>query len=342
MSATVGTITTFFTQIDQAIGTFVFDGYARLVDTLKPTLRALLVILVALVGGGLLLGWIEAPLRNLLKQGLCVLFIYVLATQVTVMAPLLTDVFVNGPAQVSSALVGVKGNNAQQLNGQLDALWDQGIQAASSAAAQGGISDLSAYAFALGLLIATIAMVGYAAFLIALAKVALAVLMVLTPVFAPFAWFRPTRRLFDGWLSQTVNFALVPILVYAVLAIVGSIAQQAEVAMAAEASGASGLSVSTVAPFLFICLIAFLFLVQVTGITSAIAGGISVSGAGMALRTVSGHARNVMGTRLEHLNRRMALRRWRMFVRDQHSNSPVTEVERLRQQAGARRRSPDT
>ena len=116
MSATMGTITTFFTQIDQAIGTFVFDGYARLVETLKPTLRALLVILVALVGGGLLLGWIEAPLRSLLKQGLCVLFIYVLATQVAVMAPLLTDVFVNGPAQVSSALVGVKGNNAQQLS----------------------------------------------------------------------------------------------------------------------------------------------------------------------------------------------------------------------------------
>ena len=218
MSAAAGTITLFFNQIDQAIGTFVFDGYSRLVETLKPTVRALLVVLVALCGGALLLGWVEAPLRSLLRQGLCVLFIYVLASQVTVMAPLLTDVFVNGPAEVSSALIGVKGNNAQQINGQLDSLWDQGVQAASQAAAQGGISDLSAYAFALGLLIATIAMVGYAAFLIALAKIALAVLMVLTPVFAPLAWFHSTRRLFEGWLSQTVNFALVPVLVYAVLA----------------------------------------------------------------------------------------------------------------------------
>lgn len=341
MTVVAGTITTFFNQIDQAIGTFVFDGYSRLVGALQPTLRALLIIVIALGGGALLLGWIEAPLRSLLKQGLCVLFIYSLATQVAVVAPLLTDVFVNGPAEVSSALMGVKGNNAQQINGQLDSLWDQGVRAASSAAAQGGISDLSAYAFALGLLIATIAMVGYAAFLIALAKIALAVLMVLTPVFAPFAWFSSTRRLFDGWLSQTVNFALVPVLVYAVLAIVGSIAQQAETAMAVEAGSASGLSVSTVAPFLFICLIAFLFLVQVTGISSAIAGGISIGGAGMALRSATGHARSVIGTRLDHLNQRMALRRWRGFVREQHTNSPMAEVERLRQQASARRRPPN-
>src|SRR5438552_8434297 len=52
----------------------------------------------------------------------------------------------------------------------------------------------------------------YTMFLIALSRVALAILLALGPFFIAMLLFESTKRLFDAWLAQLANYALITVL----------------------------------------------------------------------------------------------------------------------------------
>src|SRR3546814_14810275 len=55
------------------------------------------------------------------------------------------------------------------------------------------------------------------------AKVALAIIIALGPIFIALALFEPTRRFFHGWLGQTINYIVLLAVIIAVTTLITDI-----------------------------------------------------------------------------------------------------------------------
>ena len=66
----------------------------------------------------------------------------------------------------------------------------------------------------------TIGLTGYSTMLIVLSKLAVAILLSVGPIFILLLIFVNTKSLFEGWLRTLLNYAIVPIFVYALLALI--------------------------------------------------------------------------------------------------------------------------
>jgi type IV secretion system protein VirB6 len=134
---------------------------------------------------------------------------------------------------------------------------------------------------------------GYAAFLIVLSKVALAVVVAMGPIFICCLMFEGTKKFFEAWLGQALNYALVSGLTVSVIKLLfGMYANVA--AGTLTASDGAEFSFASVASLLILSVICFLILMQVQTIASALAGGVSISTMGAA-NWASGKAQSAAG-----------------------------------------------
>ncbi len=122
----------------------------------------------------------------------------------------------------------------------------------------------------------------YTMFLLALSSVALSVLLALGPLFIALLLFDATRRLFEAWIAQLANYALITILTVMVAALmlhlVASYAQQTE---------ALGAAITTVDALnmLLVTVLVFLFMRQIMPVAGGLAGGVSLNSFGVVGRT---------------------------------------------------------
>jgi|GEM_PF-2842808 len=172
----------------------------------------------------------------------------------------------------------------QELRRYLPNSWQQTmsmIGAASENILQGaGWQDLGQYLYAFAVWLGALGITGYAAMLIILAKLAVAVLLAIGPLFILLLMFANTRSLFDGWLRTLLGYGLIPVFVYALLSILLTLAE-APLRQLENTSGAEEL-ISVVGPFLLINFIATLLLAQILNIAGSVTGGGSLSTMGLA------------------------------------------------------------
>jgi type IV secretion system protein VirB6 len=123
----------------------------------------------------------------------------------------------------------------------------------------------------------------YTLFLLALSHVALAILLSLGPLFFAMAPFPATRKLFDSWLAQLTNYALLTLLTILaatlLLQIVESYATQT------LALGNSMTIVDTL-NMMLVSVLVFILMRQVMPIAAAVAGGATLNSFGAISRTV--------------------------------------------------------
>lgn len=178
----------------------------------------------------------------------------------------------------------------------LQNMWDITGFAAAAAAATGGITNPGAYIIAAMLLIVMAILVGYALFLVILAKLFLWLLLALAPIFIILLLFDVSSRFFSGWLSTLVNYFVVQVLVYAFLAFYISMTQSFFDRVIA-ANGATKVTLTEIAPILLIGTIGILLLAQITHVASAISGGIAM-GAPSLSSAVRRGGRSLMSARV--------------------------------------------
>jgi type IV secretion system protein VirB6 len=111
------------------------------------------------------------------------------------------------------------------------------------------------------------AALGFGIFL--LAKVALALLIALGPIFVACALFEASRRFFFGWLSQAVNFLVLLALIVTIFQLILSLVGAQWGSIDGQDPVAGGLL------FIALCLLAAIFFLQVPAIAAGIAGGAS-------------------------------------------------------------------
>lgn len=199
-------------QLDRAVGV----AYARLFGHSGALLGALTIVLtlyVAILALGLVTGRARLSLSGAMPRVLALGLVLTFATAWPAYQVAVTDLLARGPDQIASALLGGGSSATRVFVQRLDGLFDGYVALAQALQSQGEhaspnlqLSAKLAWAGSLLLLLAT-------AGLLVMARVVLAILLALGPVFIVFALFRGTRGLFEGWLKTVVGFALAPMLI---------------------------------------------------------------------------------------------------------------------------------
>jgi len=185
---------------EQAFGRlFGSDGQMAFVLTL------LLVFYVAFFGISLMLGRSNVSVRHLVPRIMTVGLVLTFATSFVAFSTVFYNIFVLGPDWVAGVLTGTEGSATATFAQKLDIVF-LAVQEAST-----GQTDINAFSppgmMWLGAMLLLLGTVG----LLVTARIGLALLLAVGPIFVVLALFSGTRGLFTGWLKGMTMLALAPL-----------------------------------------------------------------------------------------------------------------------------------
>lgn len=252
--------------IDGKLDEFLGTGAGRVIAEVAGPLRAALVLYVLLYGIAILRGAISEPVMDFAVRSLKLAVIYTLVTSAAYSDWVTQPLFHVLPETLARAISGQSGGDAgtafDQFLGRAGYLSDKIAKKGTALdwtpwLVSGSVYVIGALAAALGFGIVT------------LAKVALALLVALGPIFIACALFEATRRYFFGWLSQAVNYLVLFALIIAVFQLI--------LALVGDRWGTIDGQDPVVGGLLFIalCLLGAIFFLQTPAIAAGIAGGAS-------------------------------------------------------------------
>lgn len=261
---------------DAAIGAFIFDAWANFIAAAGDWVTAMMILYVVITGFMMLIGRFGSTFGDWFVRVLKLAAVFVLVTNVDLLTRLLFELFTNVPEAVASQLAGVAGGDEVGINATVGRIWQQGLTATQNIFQEASLTSWSPVVFALLVLITTILAIVYITFLIMLSKLAVAVLLGVAPFFILLYLFESTKSIFEGWLRQLMSFALIPVFLYGLLAlviqIVDTMSDQMLLATENEAWG-----ITHVGPYALVMLVSLLLTTQVMGWASGVAGGFSLS-----------------------------------------------------------------
>jgi type IV secretion system protein VirB6 len=217
--------------VDCMAGEATASAFARLFGpqgALLPALTALLTIYIAVFALALLTGRTRLSVAALTPRMMLLGVVLTFATSWIAYQGVLWNLMVGAPDQIASLLVGAKGQATQLFAGRIDLLFQaiadaadlasQQQAAAAAAGAAGGaavaapVAASAAFAPAgLVWMAAVLLLLGTVGLLVT-ARIVLAVLLALGPVFIVLALFRGSRGLCAGWLRALMMVAITPLL----------------------------------------------------------------------------------------------------------------------------------
>src|SRR5207248_2816619 len=115
-----------------------------------------------------------------------------------------------------------------------------------------------------------------------LAKLALAVLLGLAPVFFLLLLFQSTRDFFTAYLRQVFNFAMIPVFTSGILSLSLKIVNDAITRLQATLASHTGHGGPDCVYALLCLAVLFMLLHQVMGLSSGVAGGLQLSSGNVA------------------------------------------------------------
>lgn len=194
----------------------VADGYGRLFGTsgtFGAVLTAALTIYVALFALRLMTGRASLSLGALTPRMLTIGLVLTFATSWPAYQTVVFDLLTKGPEQIAGVMIGGKSGASASFVQHLDGLFGRLTEAAeqtgagspkASRAAPFSPANMLGYS-AMILLIGTVGV-------LVVAKIVLAMLLAVGPLFILLALHSATRGLFEGWLRTSGLFALAPLL----------------------------------------------------------------------------------------------------------------------------------
>lgn len=281
----MGFFAQFFAWLNAQVADYVSTNTARVASALEPALVTLATVYVMVWGFLSLTGRIQEPIWEGVRRILLIVVILGVGLRLWVYNDVVTDTFYRAPDQLAAAVIG-----APDVVSVVDQVWTDGAAVAEHLLSKGSILDGDFAYYVAGFLVYLL--VGLAvlvtAFMLALAKVALAVLLALGPLFIGMLFFDATKRFFESWVAQLANYALVGILTLFAAALLLSVLEA--YAATAAASG-SGITIADSTRVCMISALVFLVMRQVMPIAAGLASGVGLSTYGV----VSGVIRWGMG-----------------------------------------------
>lgn len=267
-------------KLEQPISDFVDKGVSQLSSYVASPLKTALIIYIVIYGILIIQGMVREPLIDFAVRGMKLAIIVALASNAGTFNEYVKNIFFTAlPTEIGNA---ISGNSASALgSSSFDALISKGWEAGSTIWQQAGWTDP-------GPALIGIVVIAFAGFgtvvafgMYIFAKVALAIVLALGPIFIALALFQPTRRFTESWLGALANYVVLQVLVVTVLSLVINMVDSF-----AKQYGSNSdvilVALSYVVIFILVAWIAF----QLPTIASSIAGG-GAALAGQALQSAA-------------------------------------------------------
>lgn len=263
------------TWLNALLAGYIADKTALIASAMEPVVVTLAVIYVMVWGYLQLTGQIEEPFIGGMKKIITLAVVLGCALQLWLYNSVIVDTFFNAPSQLAAVIIG-----AFDPVSIVDQIIFEGGDAANLLLQKGGLLNGNFAYYLAGLAVYLI--VGltaiYTIFLLALSRIALSVLLALGPLFIGLLFFQSTKKLFEAWLAQLTNYALITILTVLVAALMLRV-----VTVAAQQAVSEGGSID-IATAVRVCMAAgltFLVMRQVMPMAAGLATGLALSSFGV-------------------------------------------------------------
>nr|WP_024126025.1 MULTISPECIES: type IV secretion system protein [Pseudomonas]AHC05758.1 TrbL/VirB6 plasmid conjugal transfer protein [Pseudomonas putida]QJR98717.1 VirB6 [Pseudomonas juntendi]QMV81846.1 VirB6 [Pseudomonas asiatica] len=291
------TYTQVLTFVDGMTNAFITQNVVAVANAIAPAVNTLLAVYVMFWGYALLRGGTKEPMMDGLQRILKMVIILYVGFQFAAYNQYVVNTFSVAPLELGQSFFGA--SDTSTIFGSLDSILGKGFEAGKKFWDQAGIlvGDPGMYMVAILVWGQTILVTAYACFLIVGAKIALAIIMAIGPLFIFSLMFQSTSDFFSRWVQQLANYALVIIMTIAANALVMTLYERASTGAAAITNTAQ---VSQLFPFLVTGAISLLCLVQIPSKAGGLAGGVSFNsyGAGrLAARFLTRSLRSLMPRR---------------------------------------------
>lgn len=220
--------TPLFAELDRVSTAFTRDVSSRVITAVTPVLAAGLTVWFILWGVLVMRGAVQQPVREFLGKVIRIALIVSVALGAGLYQRDIAELVRTVPDDLAAVVAGAEANvgfdadplaTAGRQAALIDRAAGQGLGKAEDAFEKGGLmtqQGIAFYSFGVLLLLATVIMVGVGGALILVAKVMLAILAGLGPLFIAALLFDATKRFFDRWIAMVATYGLLVVLFAAV------------------------------------------------------------------------------------------------------------------------------
>jgi type IV secretion system protein VirB6 len=278
---------TFWSWLSARLGSYISAHAADTATAIEPAAATVAIIYVMVWGYLHLRGRIDEPLVEGAMRILRLVVVFGIGLHLWLYHAVIVELFYVAPTELAARLVG-----AASPVDTIDVIWERGAAVASLLWDRGSLlaGDTGFYfaGIAVYLLVGFVCV--YTLFLMALSRIALAVLLALGPLFIVLTLFDGTRRFFEAWLQELANYGLVSVITVLVDALMLDLVRSY-----AEQTAARGDALVTVDALNLTLAAGLVLLVlrQVLPISARLAGGFALSTFG-SVETLTQRARHLI------------------------------------------------
>jgi type IV secretion system protein VirB6 len=274
-----------FADVNTALGSYVNDVASNIIGAITPIAYTSLAIYTCLWGLAMMRGMISEPLLDGLFRQLRLALVIGIALNLGRYNQFVANALWTSPdvlaSYVASGYSGEAGN-VNYLDTLMSKMYDLGDAYWQKANASSGmlpIPDLGLTGIAILIWIAGVAATAYGAFLLALSKIALAILLGIGPLFVLMTMFDATKRFFDAWLGQALNYVFLVMLTAGAIKLILTVLNS-YLTDAATAGVLADPKITQALPAFVLSVVATLVMMQLPSISSALGGGAAISSLG--------------------------------------------------------------
>lgn len=287
-----GFYTNFFNLVNDTLSTFITNTVASTIAAINPAVNVMLLWVVVWSGWIFLLGLQETPIRGLFFKLLTWVTIVKIATNTGLHSQYIVDFFWKSPDALATAIANNTGSGTGSVSSigfidnlfiKFDDIANVFNQKSVSFRDFGASVGNQVFAWVIWIMGGLLTMT--AAFQFILAKTALAVLLGVSPVFIIMLLFATTRKFFEAWMGQVLNYVFLPMLTAAFISVVLTALNQLM-------PPAGGVTQEKAIQLIALTGVSWFLLLQVPSMASVLGGGVALStlgfeqkAAGMAART---------------------------------------------------------
>lgn len=201
-------------QFKTPVENFISSGTSNIANWVSGPLTAALTLYVVLYGYLVLRGSVQEPILEFAFRAIKLAIIVMLVRNASGYQTYVTDLFFETlPREISQALNSGTAPSASTFDSLLDKgqkcareIWSRAAWPVDVVTGIGGMMAIGASFI--------VAAIGYVVSLYA--RLALAIVLAIGPIFIALAMFQSTRRFTESWISQLANFVILQVLVVAI------------------------------------------------------------------------------------------------------------------------------
>ncbi|MDD9900374.1 MAG: type IV secretion system protein [Alphaproteobacteria bacterium] len=279
------------TNVDNIIFAFVQGSFGNLSGIVETLWRLMFIVFIAVYGYKVIISG-RFSTSDIITHCLKIIVVLALATQWDTFFQFVYRMTTETPSDLagqmmlaaSDSLGGTGADTTVTANTALSQFYERAMAVCERLLEGASFSHWELFLYAVLVWFGALGFVGYALMLIILAKLAVALLLAIGPIFILLLIFNNTRNLFEGWLRTLLNYAIVPIFVYTLLSLLLALAE-APLRYLEQHSGLYDKFMTSIGPFVLISFISILLLAQIMNIAASITSGLSLSTLGSGLWT---------------------------------------------------------